>query len=76
MIGHSDGRAYLSSSSSSSCASDDDTTPPRTKSRASSAAHLDFFADDPWNAMVVLGLRVYSKGDVTVKTVREEDEDE
>jgi hypothetical protein len=47
----------------------------RAKSRASSAAHLGFFADDPWNAMVVLGLRVYSKGEVKVRVAREEDED-
>jgi hypothetical protein len=41
-----------------------------SKSRAAAAAarvsQLEFFADDPWNAMLVLGLRVYSKGDVRV----------
>ena len=72
----SDGRAYLSTSDSSSCGSDDDRPTARSKSRASSAAQLDFFAKDPWNAMVVLGLRVYSKGEVKVTVVRDEDEDE
>jgi hypothetical protein len=44
-----------------------------SKSRAAASAaaaarvsQLEFFADDPWNAMLVLGLRVYSKGDVRV----------
>ena len=73
---YSDGRAYLSDSDLSSCASEDDRTTARTKSRAPSAAQLDFFAGDPWNAMVVLGLRVYSKGEVKIKVVRDEDEDD
>ena len=73
-VKYSDGRAYPSSSSSASYISDSDSPPARTKSRTSSAAHLDFFADDPWNAMVVLGLRVYSKGEVTVKVVREDED--
>lgn len=42
----------------------------KSKSRSAAAAarvsQLEFFADDPWNAMLVLGLRVYSKGDVRV----------
>jgi hypothetical protein len=37
--------------------------------------YLDFFASDSWNAMLALGLRVYSKGDVKVKVVRGEDEE-
>lgn len=73
---YSDGRAYLSTSSSASYISDSDGPTGRIKSRASSAAHLDLFADDPWNAMVVLGLRVYSKGEVTIKVVREGDGDD
>lgn len=38
--------------------------------------HLDFLNGDPWNALLVLGLRVYSKGEVRVKVVKDGDDEE
>lgn len=37
---------------------------------------MDVFSGDPWVALLVLGLRVYSKGDVSVKVVKNGDEDD
>lgn len=39
-------------------------------SDVSEAWEFDLHEDDPWNANVVLGLRVYSKGDVKITVVK------
>jgi len=45
----------------------------RTKHRSASSTvtPLDVFNGDPWNALLVLGLRVYSKADVNVRVVKD-----
>lgn len=46
------------------------------RTSSSPVAPLDVFSGDPWVALLVLGLRVYSKGDVSVKVVKDGDEDD
>lgn len=38
--------------------------------------HIDIFGDDPWTALCVLGLRVYSKAEVRIRVRTTSDEDE
>lgn len=43
-------------------------------SSSSSEDEKDYYADDPWNALLVLGLRVYSQSGAVIIKVREGDE--
>lgn len=65
------------SDSSSETGSDsdiDEPAPPTTDLSQSSEKPADDFADDPWNAVCVFGLRVYSKGSqVEIEVVGKQD---
>ncbi|KAK4613236.1 Calpain-type cysteine protease ADL1 [Fulvia fulva] len=59
----------------SSGSSEGDASPTVAGMRKSSRAKNDIFADDPWSAICVLGLRIYTKSkDCRVSVVKGEDE--
>lgn len=66
-----------SSSSSSSSSSDSDTEEPARPRTGPSDEATDEFAQDPWNAVCVFGLRVYAKGShAEIGVVRKEGDDD
>lgn len=62
------------SSSETDSNSDIDEPPPTTDLSQSSEKPADDFANDPWNAVCVFGLRVYSKGsEVEIEVIGKQD---